>query len=271
MHTLQEVVSALGISEKKLCDEFGYSAKDVQKLLSGEKAPSKIELSAFCNLSGVSVDFMNGGKATKDAERRVEEYSRGQGILRQIADKKDEIRRDISNAGYDIMDSEIDKYFDFSPIQYGRGDEALVTRAAITDDNARLLIAMEKAFSDFRFNCSFVNGEPSSSSSYMNNDLWSTIKGDLLRIVRKCHLHDSGFADLMRPSDEVLMLFVNGTFAWDDKKVLTLINKGAFCLSQLGSIWVGGESSEEIKPQKDVAKTLMLKAYLEERVGPNDR
>lgn len=271
MHSFKEVVDALGISERKLCNEFGYSVKEVEALLSGEKAPSKIEISAFCHLAGVSAEFLNGGKADNDAERRVEQYAAGQEVIKTVAQKKEEIKSDLKKAGYEISDSELSSYFDFNKIERHQGDEVLLSSDAITANNAKFLIALNKAYSDIRVNRPFTNGSPSSSAPWNDDDKWSVIKKDLYRIVLTCKLNDPEFVNLLEPTDDVLMLFVNGFFAWDDKKVLQLINKGAFCLSILSPFCLGREQFEEVKPQKDVAKTLMLKAYLEERVGPNDR
>ena len=75
---------------------------------------------------------------------------------------------------------------------------------------------------------------------------------------------DSDIVYFAVPSSDWLMLFCRGYFAWDNKKVLYLINNGAKYVTVIGTD--GSYDNTYLVFGEDVAITLLIKEYCEKHL-----
>ena len=119
------------------------------------------------------------------------------------------------------------------------------------------------------------------SSEFFNSEYKTSGKGTTLQDLRekiirvyteknwrtkdyKNKFSDSDIVYFAEPSNDWLMLFCRGYFAWDNKKVLYLINNGAKYVTVIGT----ETSYENTYPVfgEDVAITLLIKEYCEKHL-----
>ena len=263
MFTIRDIIEALNISPEKFAIEFGYTEKEIQDILNEKRKMSKIEFLAFCKFTNISDDFFNGSKqASTSEERRIVDFVAYKKAKEELYNKEVAFKKAVSSCGYEITDEEIKTYYN--------ANSNKISASIVKADKPNLLLAIYKAFPSL-----IVEGE------FFNLGYKTSGKGTTLQYLRKKIIrlytgkdsrtndytnkfYDSDIVYFAEPSNDWLMLFCRGYFAWDNKKVLYLINNGAKYVTVTG---IGGSYDiTNLVFGEDVAITLLIKEYCEKHL-----
>lgn len=249
MFTIRDIIEALNISAEKFAIEFGYTEKEIQDILNEKRKMSKIEFLAFCKFTNISDGFFNGSKqASTQAERRIVNFIANKKAKEELHNKEVAFKKAVSSCGYEITDEEIKTYYN--------ANSNKISASIVKADKPNLLLAIYKAF----------------PSLIVEDELFASGKGTTLQDLREKIIgvyytkkfSDSDIVYFAEPSNDWLMLFCRGYFAWDNKKVLYLINNGAKYVTVIGT----EKRYEDTYPVfgEDVAITLLIKDYCEKHL-----
>lgn len=264
MFTIRDIIEALNISVEKFAIEFGYTEKEIQDILNEKRKMSKIEFLAFCKFTNISEDFFNGSKkASTEEERRIVNFIANKKAKEELYNKEVAFKKAVSSCGYEITDEEVKTYYN--------AKSNTIRASIVKADKPNLLLAIYKAFPNI-----IVEGE------FFNSEYKTSGKGTTLQELRekiilvytakdwntndyKNKFSDSDIIYFAEPSNDWLMLFCRGYFAWDNKKVLYLINNGAKYVTVTGTV---RPYYEDTWPAfgEDVAITLLIKEYCEKHL-----
>lgn len=258
MIALKDIMDALEISPTSLFESTGIELGRVKELYEGKSKPSKLEMTAM--LSVLKIDYEFYAEEKKDRlklnvnERRVSDY------IARRAEKKadDEVLADIAEkltaAGFPITANE-------AAAIYSPRNKAF-TSSIIERDDGRLLMAIHKAFPDAKATGEWINDEWKTRT----NDP-KPLFTDIFFACIAAYSKDPEVVYLVGKSDRLLKRFITGDFPWDDEKVLYLINEGSFCYSFISGFFVNYGGGGSFEPEKDVAKTLLIKEYCERQIA----
>ena len=263
MFTIRDIIEALNISAEKFAIEFGYTEKEIQDILNEERKMSKIEIYAFCKFTNISDAFFNGSKqASTQEERRIVQFIDNKKVEEELSNKEVAFKKAVSSCGYEITDEEIKTYYNV----YSNTISASIVKA----DKPNLLLAIYKAFPSLIVEGEFFNSE------YKTSGKGTTLQELREKIIRLYtdknsqtndyvnKFYDSDIVYFAEPSNDWLMLFCRGYFAWDNKKVLYLINNGAKYVTVVGTEYRYEDTSPVFG--EDVAITLLIKEYCEKHL-----
>jgi len=262
MFTIRDIIEALNISVEKFAIEFGYTEKEIQDILNEKRKMSKIEFLAFCKFTNISDGFFNGSKqASTQEERRIVDFIANKKAKEELYNKEVAFKKAVSSCGYEITDEEIKTYYN--------AKSNMISASIVKADKPNLLLAIYKAFPSLIVEGEFFNSE------YKTSGKGTTLQELREKIIRvyekdwktndyKNKFSDSDIVYFAEPSNDWLMLFCRGYFAWDNKKVLYLINNGAKYVTVTGT----ERSYEDTRPAfgEDVAITLLIKEYCEKHL-----
>lgn len=263
MFTIRDIIEALNISAEKFAIEFGYTEKEIQDILNEKRKMSKIEFLAFCKFTNISDAFFNGSKqASTQEERRIVQFINNKKVEEELSNKEVAFKKAVSSCGYEITDEEIKTYYN--------ANSNTISASIVKADKPNLLLAIYKAFPSL-----IVEGE-FSNSEYKTKGKGTTLQDLREKIIRVYtakkwgsedytnKFSDSDIVYFVEPSNDWLMLFCRGYFAWDNKKVLYLINNGAKYVTVIGTERI----YEDTYPVfgEDVSITLLIKEYCEKHL-----
>ena len=263
MFSIRDIIEALNISAEKFAIEFGYTEKEIQDILNEKRKMSKIEFLAFCKFTNISDDFYNGSKqASTSEERRIVDFVANKKAKEELYNKEVAFKKAVSSYGYEITDEEIKTYYN--------ANSNKISASIVEADKPNLLLAIYKAFPSLIVEGEFFN------SVYKTSGKGTTLQELREKIIRLYtdknsrtndytnKFYDSDIVYFAEPSNDWLMLFCRGYFAWDNKKVLYLINNGAKYDTVVGTEY----SYEDTSPVfgGDVAITLLIKEYCEKHL-----
>lgn len=263
MFTIRDIIEALNISAEKFAIEFGYTEKEIQDILNEKRKMSKIEFLAFCKFTNISDDFFNGSKqASTQEERRIVNFIANKKAKEELYNKEVAFKKAVSSCGYEITDEEIKTYYN--------ANSNKISASIVKADKPNLLLAIYKAFPSLIVEGEFFNSEYKTSGK---GTTLQELREKIIRVYTEKNwrtkdytnkFYDSDIVYFAKPSNDWLMLFCRGYFAWDNKKVLYLINNGAKYVTVIGA----ETSYEDTAPVfgEDVAITLLIKEYCEKHL-----
>lgn len=263
MFSIRDIIEALNISAEKFAIEFGYTEKEIQDILNEKRQMSKIEILAFCKFTNISDVFFNGSKrASTEEERRIENFIANKKAKEELYNKEVAFKKAVSSCGYEITDEEVKTYYN--------ANSNKIRASIVKADKPNLLLAIYKAFPSLIVEGEFYNSE------YKTSGKGTTLQDLREKIIRvytgknwraKDYTNkfpDSDIVYFAEPSNDWLMLFCRGYFAWDNQKVLYLINNGAKYVTVIGTE-TRYENAYSVFGE-DVAITLLIKEYCEKHL-----
>lgn len=263
MFTIRDIIEALNISAEKFAIEFGYTEKEIQDILNEKRKMSKIEFLAFCKFTNISDDFFNGSKqASTSEERRIVNFISDKKAKEELYKKEVAFKNAVSSCGYEITDEEIKTYYN--------ANSNKISASIVTADKPNLLRAIYKAFPNLIVEGEFFNSVYNTSGE---GTTLQELREKIIRLYTEKNyrtndyvnkFYDSDIVYFAEPSNDWLMLFCRGYFAWDNKKVLYLINNGAKYVTVIGTD--GSYDNTYLVFGEDVAITLLIKEYCEKHL-----
>ena len=263
MFTIRDIIEALNISPEKFAIEFGYTEKEIQDILNEKRKMSKIEFLAFCKFTNISDAFFNGSKqASTQEERRIVDFIANKKAKEELNNKKAAFKKAVSSCGYEITDEEINTYYN--------ANSNKIRASIVKADKPTLLLAIYKAFPSLIVEGEFINSEYKTRGKGTS---LQELREEIIRLYTDKNsqtndyvnkFYDSDIVYFAEPSNDWLMLFCRGYFAWDNKKVLYLINNGAKYVTVIGT--EGNYDNTYLVFGEDVAITLLIKEYCEKHL-----
>lgn len=256
MVSITNIMDALSIDADNLSESTGIEAKRVKELYEGACLPSKLELTAILSVTEIGKDYCEGKRENprNENERTLKAYLEKQRRLSNRQSALEVIAKGLGEAGYPISLEEVDEIY--SP------DDGAFNESLIRKDDPSLFVAIRKAFPDAKIKGRWWSNAVVYPRGARLKPLFD--KEVIQRIAEETKNPEMVY--FVGRSDLLLERFIIGQWEWDDEKVLYLINNGSFCYTHVATldIYDGGGT---FQPQKDVAKTLLIKDYCERKIA----